>query len=389
MSVKPLALEFTLVNSPNDSTELFMDTANTITTVGDAISWIKTKLALHSWTCILLYAGNFGVKSMENEGEKIIDFFCHTDSIPVRIMPMFHNASKSPTEICDQWDGPSWINVKCFNWTKKVIVIEATHDSTVGGVKCSIQDKEGIPADQQRLIFAGRQLEDHVTLAEYNVPPNAMLLLVLKLRGGGENFCDVSKEDALMTLKWNKTAPKWRIANKGLCIEGFCRNARCEAFNNMVIDNLEFRTFDLVTGKARCPRCKSLVTPEKPGFNNCWYQIIGRKRNSDSIFRTAWKKVANEYTTYNEHQAGTAEWQDLKIFVRPLVEKDALPPSSAPKVPVPADCPICFSGFAANSSAHYTACGHVFHPRCLDRWMQTQFQNGGQPNCPMCRSSLE
>eukprot|EP00668_Euglena_longa_P028105 GGOE01035215.1.p1 GENE.GGOE01035215.1~~GGOE01035215.1.p1 ORF type:complete len:376 (+),score=70.47 GGOE01035215.1:22-1149(+) len=375
MSVKPLALEFTLVNSPNDSMELFMDTANTNTTVGDAISWIKTKLALHPQNSIWFYAGNFGVKTIKNEGEKIIDFFCHTDSIPVRIRPM------------SQWNGPSWINIKTL--TGKNARIEATHDSTVEDVKCSIQDKEGIPFDQQRLIFAGRQLEDHVTLGEYNVPPFAMLHLLLRLRAGGENFCDVSKEDELMTLKWNRTAPKWRIANKGLCIEGFCRNARCEAFNNIVIDNLDFQTFDLVTGKASCPRCGTLITPEKPGFNNCWYQIIGRKRNSDSIFRTAWKKVANEYTTYNEHQAGTAEWQDLKIFVRPLVEKDALPPSSAPKVPVPADCPICFSGFAANSSAHYTACGHVFHPRCLDRWMQTQFQNGGQPNCPMCRSSLE
>ena len=67
--------------------------------------------------------------------------------------------------------------------TGKEIPLDVEPNDTIEQVKKKVQDAEGIPPDQQTLIFAGMQLEDEKTLADYHISEEATLHIILGLRG--------------------------------------------------------------------------------------------------------------------------------------------------------------------------------------------------------------
>ena len=271
-------------------------------------------------------------------------------------------------------DGFFRIFIKSFH--HELLELQVLLSYTVSDIKTKIQELHGVAADQQKLLFAGNEMENRNTLKDHNVCPEATIVCLLKTNEGEHGcFCplqeiDHSQAEAKIQIQWSNKAPQWRKTIPGLSLEGVCQNIECQAFKSAVLINFGLGCFDVILERERsiCPMCNSYVVPTNCGFNNCSFRMTGIKITENGVERQKfqmekWEKAGNYYQTYNNKKTGSVKWLNLKFHTSRCQEQ--------------IECAICLW-----PCQEKLGCGHSNHPNCLEK---LENANGFQERtCPQC-----
>lgn len=163
--------------------------------------------------------------------------------------------------------------------TGKTIPFQLWPSTTIDELSSCIQNMEGIPPDQQRILFAGRQLHHGKTLAVYSITRGKTLHLVLRLRGGGGGLSFNDMENASFQKRsLGSHGPRWRSVIHGLNLYCKCNRPGCRASKwNQPIVMIGFGKHNLQK-KYKCSACHhNSAVPVTCGFYKCRVKWMGVK----------------------------------------------------------------------------------------------------------------
>lgn len=141
----------------------------------------------------------------------------------------------------------------------------------------------------------------------------------------GFKFADVSDIKNLGRREWSSSAPEWRQAKPGLCLEGICDTSHCKAYGKMVIMNHGFTkeegfVLEEESWKLKCPICGLYVEPTTCAFNNCDWKVEGKKFSSlreppKLVQQERFTRADDAYFVFDDNIKAT--WLTLKMIAVP------------------------------------------------------------------------